>query len=103
MLWMMVKYCRESLVLFMAEAGFSMFAGIRWFDIVVFTHALVWVIAAMVGEQRGWKPPAESPLTRLSPKFQGENSVPFLVVMIGLPVLLLSALLGGMARKLCAW
>ncbi|MEK7161361.1 MAG: hypothetical protein AAB729_01580, partial [Patescibacteria group bacterium] len=101
MLWMMVKYCREGLVLVMVEAGFSMFASSRWFELLVFTHGLAWVVAAMVGKSRGWKAPAESPLTRLSTKFQGEDGFPFLLLMIGLPVLLSSMFAGWAMRRLC--
>ena len=99
MLWVMVKYYREGLVLIMAEAGFSIFSS-RWCELMVFVHGLVWVIAAMVAEEKGWRAPPESPITRLSARFQGGSGFSFLLWTVCVPVLFASMFAGWAVKRL---
>ncbi len=102
MAWFLVKNCREVLVVFFAEAGFAIMLG-GWVELLLFVQGLAYILALKVSQEKGWKQPAESPITKLFPKFQGKDGVPMLLLLVCLPVLFASMLVGWGIRKFCGW
>ena len=99
MLWLIVKYARENLLIVAVIGGLSMFLGKRWADLVFFCYGTVTVLAFMYAKSLGWQTPSQSPLTKLSKKFQGENGFGSILLWVILPVFYLSIFLGWVIGK----
>ena len=100
MAWKIIKYIREVFLAIMVLAGLALFIGSRWFQFVPYLCGLLMALAALVADSKDWKAPAQSPLTRLSKLFQGENGFPHLMLVVYLPAFFVSVLLGWVIGKL---